>query len=52
MLLLTNDGLTKFTLIADSLTDFPSIKVKFPILHKMELSLSDNLKKFIGVIKC
>lgn len=52
MLLLTNDGLTKFTLIADSLTDFPSIKVKFPILHKMELSLSDNLKKFIDVIKC
>lgn len=52
MLLLTNDGLTKFTLIADSLTDFPSIKVKFPILHKMELSLSDNLKEFIDVIKC
>lgn len=52
MLLLTNEGLTKFTLIADSLIDFPSIKVKFPILHKMELSLSDNLKKFIDVIKC
>lgn len=52
MLLLTNEALTKFTLLADNLVDFPSIKVKFPILHKMELSLSDNLKKFIDVIKC
>lgn len=52
MLLLTNAALTKFTLLADDLVDFPSIKVKFPILHKMELSLSDNLKKFIDVIKC
>lgn len=52
MLLLTNEVLTKFTLLADNLVDFPSIKVKFPILHKMELSLSDNLKKFIDVIKC
>ena len=52
MLLLTNEGLTKFTLIADSLIDFPSIKVKFPILHKTELNLSENLKEFIEVIKC
>lgn len=52
MLLLTNEALTKFTLLADNLVYFPSIKVKFPILHKMELSLSDNLKKFIDVIKC
>lgn len=52
MLLLTNEALTKFTLVADSLVDFPSIKVKFPILHKTELSLSDNLKEFIEVIKC
>lgn len=52
MLLLTNAALTKFTLLADDLVDFPSIKVKFPILHKMELSLSDNLKKFVDVIRC
>lgn len=52
MLLLTNEGLTKFTLIADSLIDFPSIKVKFPILHRTELSLSDNLKEIIDVIRC
>lgn len=52
MLLLTNEGITKFTLIADSLIDFPSIKVKFPILHKTELNLSESLKEFIEVIKC
>lgn len=52
MLLLMNEGLTKFTLIADSLIDFPSIKVKFPILHKTELNLSENLKEFIEVIRC
>lgn len=52
MLLLTNEALTKFTLVADNLVDFPSIRIKFPILHKMELSLSDNLKEFIDVIKC
>ena len=52
MLLLTNGALTKFTLVADSLVDFPSIRIKFPILHKTELSLSDNLKEFIDVIKC
>jgi hypothetical protein len=52
MLLLTNEGLTKFTLIADSLIDFPSIKVRLPIFHRTELSLSENLKEFIEVIKC
>ena len=52
MLLLTNDGLTKFTLIADSLVEFPSIRVKMPILRQTELCLSDNLKEFIEVIKC
>lgn len=52
MLLLTNEWLTKVTLTADSLVDFPSIKVKFPILHKTELSLSDNLNEFIEVIRC
>ena len=52
MLLLTHEGLTKFTLTADSLVEFPSIRIKFPILHKTELSLSENLKEFIEVIKC
>lgn len=52
MLLLTNEGLTKFTLTADSLVEFPNIRVKLPILRQMELSLSDNLKKFIDFIKC
>lgn len=52
MLLLTNEALTKFTLVADSLVEFPSIRIKFPILHKTELSLSDNLKEFIDVIRC
>ena len=52
MLLLTNAGINKFTLIADSLIDFPSIKVKMPILRQTELSLSENLKEFIEVIKC
>lgn len=52
MLLLTNEAITKFTLVADSLVEFPSIRIKFHILHKTELSLSDNLKEFIDVIKC
>lgn len=52
MLLLTNTGLTKFTLIADSLVEFPSIRVKMPILRQTELCLSENLKEFIEVIKC
>ena len=52
MLLLTNEALTKFTLVADNLVEFPSIRIKFPILHKTELSLSDNLKEFIDVIEC
>lgn len=52
MLLLTNAGINKFTLIADSLIDFPSIKVKTPILRQTELSLSENLKEFIEVIRC
>lgn len=52
MLLLTNEALKKFTLVADSLVEFPSIRIKFPILHKTELSLSENLKEFIEVIKC
>lgn len=52
MLLLTNEGLTKFTLTVDSLVEFPSIRVKMPILGQTELCLSDNLKKFIDVIKC
>lgn len=51
MLLLMNEGLTKFTLTADSLVEFPSIRIKFPILHKTELSLSENLKEFIEVIR-
>ena len=52
MLLLTNAGINKFTLIADSLIDFPSIKVKMPILRQTELSLSENLKEFVEVIRC
>lgn len=52
MLLLTNEAITKFTLTVDSLVEFPSIKVKMPILRQTELSLSDNLKEFIEVIKC
>ena len=52
MLLLTNEAITKFTLVADSLVEFPSIRIKFPILHKTELSLSDNLKEIIDVIRC
>lgn len=40
MLLLMNAGINKFTLIADSLIDFPSIKVKMPILRQTELCLS------------
>ena len=52
MLLLTNAGLNKFTLIADSLIDFPSIKVKMPILRQTELCLSENLKEFVDVIRC
>lgn len=52
MLLLTNAGLNKFTLIADSLIDFPSIKVKMPILRQTELCLSENLKEFVEVIRC
>lgn len=51
MLLLTNAGINKFTLIADSLIDFPSIKVKMPILRQTELSLSENLKEFVEVIR-
>lgn len=39
MLLLTNAGINRFTLIADSLIDFPSIKVKMPILRQTELCL-------------
>mgnify|MGYP000874757029 CR=1 FL=1 len=52
MLLLTNAAITKVTLVADSLVEFPSIRIKFPILHKTELSLSDNLKEIIDVIRC
>ena len=52
LLLLTNEGLTKFTLIADSLVEFPSIRVKMSILRQTELCLSENLKEFIEVIKC
>ena len=51
MLLLTNAGINKFTLIADSLIDFPSIKVKMPILRQTELSLSENLKEFVEVVR-
>ena len=52
MLLLTNEGFTKFTLVADSLVEFPSIRIKLPILRQTELSLSENLKEFIEVIRC
>lgn len=52
MLLLTNEALTKFTLVADSLVEFPSIRIKLPILNKTELSLSDNLKEFIEEVRC
>ena len=51
MLLLTNAWINKFTLIADSLIDFPSIKVKMPILRQTELSLSENLKEFVEVVR-
>ena len=51
MLLLTNEGLTKFTLTADSLVEFPSIRVKMPILRQTELSLSENLKEFVEVVR-
>lgn len=51
MLLLTNAGINKFTLIADSLIDFPSIKVKMPILRQTELCLSENLKEFVEVVR-
>lgn len=51
MLLLTNAGINRFTLIADSLIDFPSIKVKMPILRQTELCLSENLKEFVDVIR-
>ena len=51
MLLLTNAGINKFTLIADSLIEFPSIKVKMPILRQTELSLSENLKEFVEVVR-
>lgn len=51
MLLLTNAGINKFTLIADSLIDFPSIRVKMPILRQTELCLSENLKEFVDVIR-
>ena len=51
MLLLTNERLTKFTLIADSLVDFPSIKVRLPIFHRTELRLSENLKEFVEVVR-
>ena len=52
VLLLTNEGLTKFTLTVDSLVEFPSIRVKMPILGQTELSLSENLKEFVEVIRC
>ena len=51
MLLLTNAGINRFTLIADSLIDFPSIKVKMPILRQTELCLFENLKEFVDVIR-
>ena len=52
MLLLTNEGLTKFTLTVDSLVEFPSIRVKMPIFGQTELCLSENLKEFVEVIRC
>lgn len=52
MLFLTNEKLEKFKLTADSLVEFPNIRVKLPILRQTELRLSDNLKEFIEVIRC
>lgn len=51
MLLLTNAGINKFTLTVDSLVEFPSIRVKMPILGQTELCLSENLKEFVEVIR-
>lgn len=51
MLLLTNEKLEKFTLTADSLVEFPNIRVKLPILRQTELSLSENLKEFVEVVR-